>query len=92
MEPLNEYTSEQRKPEEPRAPALPHSQTVRPTAGCLAPLGFHFLFCKVEEEEIKSLLVLKFSLMPHQILIVSGSLFPLFPEMIFCCARWEQMG
>lgn len=58
----------------------------------LGSLGFHFLFCKVEEEEIKSLLVLKFSFMPHQILIVSGSLFPLFPEMIFCSARWEQMG
>lgn len=41
---------------------------------------------------MKSLLVLKFSFMPHQSLIVSGSLFPLFPEMIFCSARWEQMG
>lgn len=30
--------------------------------------------------------------MPHQSLIVSRSLFPLFPGMIFCSARWEQMG
>lgn len=64
----------------------------QPAAGCLAPLSFHFLFCKVEEELIKSHLVLRFSFMLHQSLTVSRSLFPLFPGMIFCSARWEQMG